>query len=200
MQVTYFKSILPEDEWDTIKTQDLSRSNSTRWNSVYDEFCGLNILRAPFEDFIISEQQRAKRLMKQPESQWPENQEASRNAIFKDSLTAEDWDILVQYEKLLKPCSVATMDLQGQPGDGKSCGLANVQQDIECITEELTAAYERYKHAPATSIEGQWHFSAQIKLALNKAQEYYNKIDESPAYLAAIVLHPKYNWHFVEAQ
>lgn len=92
------------------------------------------------------------------------------------------------------------MDLQGQPGDGKSCGLANVQQDIECITEELTMAYERYRSAPSTSLEGEWHFSAQIKLALDKAQQYYRKIDDSAAYLAVVVLHPKYNWQYVEAQ
>ena len=52
------------------------------------------------------------------------------------------------------------MDLQGQLGDGKSCGLINIQQDIKYITKELTAAYKQYKHALATSIKGQWHFLA----------------------------------------
>ena len=92
------------------------------------------------------------------------------------------------------------MDLQGQPGDGKSCGLVNVQQDIECITEELTSAYERFKSAPPLSIEGEWHFATQIKFALDKAQQYYAKIDELAAYIAAVVLHPRYNWQYVEAQ
>jgi hypothetical protein len=36
-------------------------------------------------------------------------------------------------------------------------------------------------------------------LALDKAQEYYAKLDDSAAYLAAIVLHPKYGWTYVEA-
>ena len=51
------------------------------------------------------------------------------------------------------------MDLQGQLGDGKLCGLVNVQQDIECITEELTSVYERFKSAPPLSIKGEWHFA-----------------------------------------
>jgi hypothetical protein len=74
-----------------------------------------------------------------------------------------------------------------------------VQSDLECIVIHLTAAYERYESAPPATVEGQWHFATQIKLALDKAQEYYAKLDDSAAYLAAIVLHPKYGWKYVEA-
>jgi hypothetical protein len=38
----------------------------------------------------------------------------------------------------------------------------------------------------------------QIKLALDKAQEYYAKLDDSSAYLAATVLQPAKGWKFVE--
>jgi hypothetical protein len=92
------------------------------------------------------------------------------------------------------------MDLQGHPGDGKSCGLSSVQVDLKCIGQELTTAYEHYKLAPPQTIEGQWHFSTQIKLALDKAQEYYAKLDNSAAYLAVVVLHPNYGWKFIESQ
>jgi hypothetical protein len=118
----------------------------------------------------------------------------------KDTLDSEDWDVLTTYQKLLEPCWLATLDLEGRPGDGKSCGISKVQFDLEFIVEELTAAYKRYKSASPATTEGQWHFSTQIKLALDKAEEYYAKLDDSPAYLAAAVLHPAYTWKVIESQ
>ena len=72
--------------------------------------------------------------------------------------------------------------------------------DLEYIVKEFTTAYERYKHTPPATSEGQWHFAIQIKLALDKAEEYYAKLGDSPAYLAATVLHPSYTWKFIESQ
>lgn len=122
------------------------------------------------------------------------------DSIFDNMLTDEDWEILSHYVTLLEPCHDATMDLQGQAGDGKPCALFNVLTDIECILEELTTAYDKYKDAPIEAIEGQWHFATQIRLALDKAQDYYGKLDDSPAYLASLVLHPSFTWKFIESQ
>lgn len=76
----------------------------------------------------------------------------------------------------------------------------HVQQDIECIVEHLTESLRRFESAPITTLEGEWHFTAQIKMALGKAEEYYDKLDDSAAYLAAIVLNPKYKWDYIESQ
>jgi len=194
-QRQYFEQIVDKDEWHTIKTRELHRSNDTRWNSVYDEIKTLLPLRAPFDDFIQSEREAA---LKKKTKKHDNDPDAARNAIIQDTLSEEDWAILAQYAKLLEPCWEATMDLQGRPGDGKTCGLFNVMPDLECIVEHLTEAYNSYKDAPAATTEGQWHFRNQIKLALDKAEEYYAKLDDSPAYLAATVLHPSYTWRFIE--
>jgi hypothetical protein len=90
------------------------------------------------------------------------------------------------------------MELQGNPGDGFAAGLMNVQWDIERILEHLTQAYDTYRPAPATIIEGQWHFAAQIKLALDKCKVYYAKLDDSAAILASSVLHPGRGWPFIK--
>jgi hypothetical protein len=90
------------------------------------------------------------------------------------------------------------MELQGRPGDNTTAGLHNVLPDIECIVENLTEALQKYQHASPQTIEGEWHFATQIKLALDKAQEYYAKLDDSSAYLAATVLQPAKGWKFVE--
>jgi hypothetical protein len=101
---------------------------------------------------------------------------------------------------LLEPCWQAMMDLQGQVRDGRPCALFNVLPDIECILEHLTDAYKTYKDAPEETIEGQFHFKAQLKMALDTAQKYYSILDETPVYLAAVILHPKYTFKFVESQ
>jgi hypothetical protein len=140
--------------------------------------------RAQFEHFIDSERQR--------------NDPGGFTTIADDILDADDWAILAQYMKLLEPCWAATMDLQGYVQDGKSSSLVNVLNDIELIVIELSNMYIQYKDAPKTSLEGEWHFATQIRLALDKAEAYYAKLDDTTAYLAALVLHPSYNWRFVE--
>jgi hypothetical protein len=115
-------------------------------------------------------------------------------------LTGDDWEILKQYVQLLQPCYHATIDLQGQVGDNKPSALFHVQSDIECILTRLTEAEARYKQAPVGSIEGEWHFGNQLRLARDKAEQYFAKLDDSPAYLASIVLHPGYTWKYINIQ
>lgn len=124
----------------------------------------------------------------------------AQSTIFQDALTQEDWEILRKYRDLLEPCWMATLDLQGRPVDGKTSILANVLLDLEFLVERLTREYNHYKDARNDVLEGQWHFSTQIKLALDKAEEYYAKLDSSPAYIAAVILHPRYNMKYLESQ
>lgn len=166
------------------RPRELHRSHDTRWNSVYDELRTLLEQRSQFEHFLDSERQR--------------NDPNGFTTIAEDALDADDWAILAQYLKLLEPCWAATMDLQGYVQDGKSSSLVNVLNDIELIVIELSTMYVQYKDAPKTSLEGEWHFATQIRLALDKAEAYYAKLDDTAAYLAALVLHPSYNWRFVE--
>lgn len=72
--------------------------------------------------------------------------------------------------------------------------------DLECLVEHFTRAYEEHKDAPGDALAGEWHFSAQIKLAKDKAEQYYASLDDSTAYIAAIILHPGFNVQFLEAQ
>lgn len=176
--------------------RELVRSNTTRWNSVFKELQRLLSLKPAFEYFLECELASTAKTGRTTKSA----NNTTHKALHDNKLSSDDWDILAHYVELLEPCYDATMDLQGQQGDDKPCALFHVQVDIECIVESLTAAYDRYKQAPNDSIEGQWHFATQIRLALDKAEEYYAKLDQSPAYLASTVLHPIYTWKFIEQQ
>jgi hypothetical protein len=81
------------NEWHIIKTRELHRSNDTRWNSVYDEILTLLKLRAPFDEFIASERERVAK--EKTRGRWAEDEDAAQNAILRDTLEVEDWDILI---------------------------------------------------------------------------------------------------------
>ena len=42
------------------------------------------------------------------------------------------------------------------------------------------------------------HFKASINLGWKKLDEYYTKLDESPIFCAAVVLHPRQKWRWFE--
>lgn len=191
-QLKHLRQTTLKEDWPTLKTRDLSRSNDTRWNSVLKELRTLLSLRSPFEAYLDEERHR---ILKEKGKR-----ATTTGTVLDERLSADDWDILAQYVKLLEPCDDATADLEGRPRDGVPYALFNVQTDLECIMESLTAALDRYKSAPAHAIEGQWHFKTQIQLALAKAEQYYALLDDSPAYLASTVLHPQYTWKFIESQ
>jgi len=156
-----------------------------------------NKLQGALDDWVQSEERLVKRNNTKGAKLAMED-EARCEDIFAEKLTEKDWRVLLEYEKLLRPCYEATMDLQGHPGDGKSSGLSNVIQDIEYILEELTAAYETNDLDTADAVTGEWHFKLQIKLAIDKAQQYYQKLENSTAYLAAVILDPAKNWDYIE--
>ena len=42
------------------------------------------------------------------------------------------------------------------------------------------------------------HFRNCIQLGWDKLDEYYKHLDDTPVYLAALVLHPQYKWYWIE--
>ena len=46
----------------------------------------------------------------------------------------------------------------------------------------------------ATTITAEHHFSINIKLAWQKLDNYYTRLDNTPVYIAAVVLHPRMRW------
>lgn len=44
------------------------------------------------------------------------------------------------------------------------------------------------------------HQIITIEHAFAKGSEYYERLDDSPAYVAGIVLDPRMKWHFIKVQ
>ena len=47
-------------------------------------------------------------------------------------------------------------------------------------------------------LTSQHHFTTSINLGWQKLNKYYNKLDKTPVYVAAVVLHPRIKWRYLE--
>lgn len=49
-------------------------------------------------------------------------------------------------------------------------------------------------------ISAEHHFSVNVNLGWPKLHEYYLKIDDTPVYVAAVILHPRMKWQWLKKQ
>ena len=95
---------------------------------------------------------------------------------------------------ILAPFKEVTKELEGQPYHGNRGSIWEVLPSMEYLLEHLEAMKEHYEYHP------DMHFRTNINLGWSKLDEYYNRTKESPAYIAALVLHPQYKWQWIEAE
>ncbi|KAF7442840.1 Dimer-Tnp-hAT domain containing protein [Pyrenophora tritici-repentis] len=103
-----------------------------------------------------------------------------------DGINAHDWQVIAEYIDVLRPLKQATKRLEGR---GKS-GAFGAIAEVILVFEYLLGVYEDRLQSYEDSPED--HLAINLRAALVKAREYYNKLDLSPAYYAAIILHPRY--------
>jgi hypothetical protein len=183
-----------------VRAVGAARPVVTRWNSYYSAFeravklqhavnayANHHIRRVRDEDtYAIS---RGNRL--------PEAATWMRS----DGLTAADWAVVTEYIDVLKPLKSATKrlegrgkDADGRVGGGRYGAIAEVIPVFEYILtyyEQRVQVYESVDYnAHNEALED--HLSINLRAAWAKASDYYNKLDLSPAYYAATLLHPRY--------
>ena len=155
------------------------------------------------------------------------NREVKRQPppILSDTLSTDDWAVITRYVEILKPLKDATMALEGHIG-GRYGAIWRVLPQYEKILRHFEGLVNQYpineslrqQHLPSgitfntsdsvtadslsalpdTSSTAEHHFSINIKLAWQKLDGYYDKLDDTPLYVAAIVLHPRMKWKWLE--
>lgn len=108
-----------------------------------------------------------------------------------DGLSAHDWAVIIEYIEVLRPLKLATKRLEGRSGGGNFGAIAEIILVFEYILNYYkdranpfeTVNYNAHAEAPED------HFAANLRAAWHKADAYYNKLDLSPAYYAATILH-----------
>ncbi|OWT42315.1 transposase-like protein [Pochonia chlamydosporia 170] len=99
-----------------------------------------------------------------------------------DRLSAEDWTILEKIESFLEKLKLTTKALESS-----FATLDHVLLAMDFVLAQFEAGKEAYTDDP---IMAPMYNSGWAKL-----DKYYRLTDESPAYVAAIVLHPSHKWH-----
>lgn len=166
----------------------------TRWNSYYECFeravklqsavnayASSHITRVRDEDFFAIS--RNNKLSNAPA--WMRT----------NGLTAHDWAVITEYMDALKPLKMATKRLEGR---GKKGGFGAIAEIIP-VFEYLFNYYEdRVKIYEAVNYNEhdeapEDHFVINLKAAWAKANDYYEKLDDTPIYYTATLLHPYYS-------
>lgn len=171
-------------------TLDLVQDNGTRWNSTWMMINRATELRAAIEHYIDAEIMRCKRLER--EGNLKKEPGGIAALLFKDRLSTDDWAVLTQYQDILKPMELATKGLEGRPEAGQHGLLFKVIPAFKYLLNRLEQAKTKYDQLKED------YFRINIQLAWQKADDYYSKIDKTPAYLAANVLHPQYKWQYID--
>ncbi|KAK2926570.1 HAT, C-terminal dimerization domain [Fusarium oxysporum f. sp. vasinfectum] len=102
-----------------------------------------------------------------------------------DELSSEDWIILEKIKSFLEKLKMTTKALESS-----FATLDNVLLAMDFVLAQFEAGKEAYIDDP---IMAPMYNSGWAKL-----DKYYRLTDESPAYVAAIVLHPSHKWHYIQ--
>ncbi|KAK1914222.1 hypothetical protein P3342_007468 [Pyrenophora teres f. teres] len=164
----------------------------TRWNSYYSCFeraAKLQPAVNAYANYHISDTKlRVERAIEQG------NKVPKKPTWMKsDGLTAHDWQVITEYIDILGPLKTATKRLEGH-SQGSFGLVAEIIPVFEVLLHKLEQQLEKFdfvnheEHAEAPED----YLAINLRAALIKAREYYSKLDETPAYYAAIILHPRY--------
>ncbi|PZD23253.1 Dimer-Tnp-hAT domain containing protein [Pyrenophora tritici-repentis] len=111
-----------------------------------------------------------------------------------DGINAHDWQVIAEYIDVLRPLKQATKRLEGRGKSGAFGAIAEVILVFEYLLgvyEDRLQSYKDVIHDEHTE-SPEDHLAINLRAALVKAREYYNKLDLSLAYYTATILHPRY--------
>jgi hypothetical protein len=163
----------------------------TRWNSYFDclqraaklqpavnAYASFHIDRVKNEDSYATSRNN-----KRPDAQpWMRS----------DGLLSHDWAVITDYIEILKPLKTATKRLEGHTF-GAIAEIIPVFEVLLNNFELKLSQFEAVRHDEHGESPKD-HFAINLRAAILKAREYYNKLDHTPAYYAATRLHPRYKY------
>jgi hypothetical protein len=109
-------------------------------------------------------------------------------------LSLADWAVITEYIDFLQPLKNATARHGGRSKTGKFGALYEIIPVFEYLLGALESSVELFEHvnfnAHAKAPEN--HLVINLKAAWRRGNDCYTKLDDSPAYYAAVCLHPYY--------
>jgi hypothetical protein len=117
-----------------------------------------------------------------------------RPAIVDDKMSADDWSVIAEYLAILRPLKIATKRLEGRPREGRFGATWEVLLTMEWLLKHLEESKLRHER------DEEPYLRIGCNLGWMKLDQYYTLTEDSPAYLATLVLHPAFRWSTIESQ
>ncbi len=179
------------------KPKSIVKPVKTRWNSYYKAFVRATEIQEAIDSYIeyyieqyqteVASKRARRRNAKEPDApHWMKG----------DGLTGNDWQTINKYVEFLKPLEEATHRLEGKGKSGRFGALYEVIPTFDCILAFYEAEKDRLSEVDyETEDAPEDHYKTSINLGWEKLSKYWDKLDESPAYYAATLLHPQYKFY-----
>jgi hAT family C-terminal dimerisation region len=127
--------------------------------------------------------------------------ELDRETFDNDYLDDDEWETLDLIKQHLEVLFRATKSLEGNTKlkEGARKASHGALWELLPVFEHILKHFEDLQtRASSGEFNGNPRIQSSITLAWNKTVEYYKKTDASIAWMAAVVLHPRFKWRYFE--
>ncbi|KAI2478319.1 Dimer-Tnp-hAT domain containing protein [Pyrenophora tritici-repentis] len=155
----------------------------TRWNSYYSCFERAVKLQFAVNAYATHHIQRVQR------------EDTFAQSRGNKLPVAQPWMRSDGLTDILKPLKTATKRLEGRGKSGSFGAIAKIIPIFEYLLTYYEQRVNAYKAVNYNEHDKspEDHIIINLRAAWQKADDYYSKLDDSPAYYAATILHPMYN-------
>ena len=187
------------------------QDNKTRWNSIFSMIQRAFLLKDGLDLFIKRAQEKSTN-----ESPLPKD----------DELSANDWHILARVRGILQPFYDLTLRLQSRASCATHGSIWEALPTLDFLLNELEEKSKEYGARlteESTTLSGEsakkstknsrravqsqkpgeerdtpdiTHISTSINSSWAKLRKYYQLMDQSPVYAAAVALNPEHKWDY----
>ena len=178
-------------------TYDVIMDNATRWNSSEAMMERGYRLRNALDSLVQAEVTEWNGYISRKTQNGVKpipKKSRKKPAIVDDRMSAEDWSVITEYLAILTPLKIATKRLEGRPKEGKFGATWEVLLTMEWLLKHLEESKLRHER------DEEPYLRIGCNLGWMKLDQYYTLTEDSPAYLATLVLHPAFRWSTVETQ
>ncbi|KAI1567826.1 Dimer-Tnp-hAT domain containing protein, partial [Pyrenophora tritici-repentis] len=163
----------------------------TRWNSYYSCFERAVKLQFAVNAYATHHIQRVQREDTFAQSRG-NKLSVAQPWMRSDGLTGADWAVITEYMDILKPLKTSTKRLEGRGKSGSFGAIAEIIPIFEYLLTYYEQRVNAYKAVNYNEHDEspEDHIAINLRAAWQKADDYYSKLDDSPAYYAATILHP----------
>ena len=162
----------------------------TRWNSYFDAFERAVFLQHAINAYALHHISHTARLP-------PAQRDNAPAWMRSDGLTANDWQVIIEYINVLRPLKEATKRLEGRGKTGKFGAIYDIIPVFEYLMGEYEVHVKHYSQVDYNQLGApEDHLAINLRAAWAKLNEYYTKLDSLVAYYAAVALHPYYKRYY----